>query len=136
MRDQPYDYCVIRLVPRVEREEFINVGVIVSCSKGRFLEARIELDAARLLAFDAGLDLDAISQQLAAIPMICRGGPDAGPIGGLSTRERFHWLASTRSTMIQMSPVHGGRCSDAASLIEHLLERMVRAPKPLPTSSR
>jgi hypothetical protein len=126
VRDHAYDYCVIRLVPRVEREEFINVGVIVSCPRGRFLRARIELDEKRLLAFDATLDLDAIRQQLAMIPLICAGGTDAGPIGRLSTRERFHWLASTRSTIIQMSPVHTGRCSDPETLVEHLMARMVR----------
>jgi hypothetical protein len=126
MRDHAYDYCVIRLVPRVEREEFINVGVIVSCPRGRFLQARIELDEKRLLAFDAALDLEAIRQQLATIPLICAGGVDAGPIGRLSTRERFHWLAATRSTIIQMSPVHTGRCSDPETLVEHLMARMVR----------
>lgn len=135
MRDHAYDYCVIRLVPRVEREEFINVGVIVSCPKGRFLHARIELDESRLLAFDATLDLEAIRQQLATIPLICAGGADAGPIGRLSTRERFHWLASTRSTIIQMSPVHTGRCRDQDSLVEHLLERMVRPVKASPHSA-
>jgi len=121
-----YDYCVIRLVPRVDREEFINVGVMVSCPTSGFLAARIELDAPRLLALDACLDVEAIARQLSAIPQICAGGVQSGPIGQLPARERFQWLASTRSTMIQMSPVHTGRCSDPDDLVEHLLDRMVR----------
>jgi hypothetical protein len=129
MRGHAYDYCVIRLVPRVEREEFVNVGVIVSCPRGKFLRARFELDEQRLQAFDATLDIASIRLQLATIPLICAGGTEAGPIGRLSTRERFHWLASTRSTVIQMSPVHTGRCSDPDTLVEHLLDRMVRPVK-------
>ncbi len=76
-----YDYAVIRVVPRVDREEFLNVGIIVSCPAKDFLEARIELDEARLLAFDATLDIEAIGRHLASIPCICAGGPGAGPIG-------------------------------------------------------
>jgi hypothetical protein len=122
-----YDYAVIRVVPRVDREEFLNVGVIVSCPAKDFLEARIELDEARLLAFDATLDLEAIRRHLASIPRICAGGPDAGPIGQLSPRERFHWLVAPRSTIIQTSRVHTGRCTDPDPVSERLLDRMVRA---------
>jgi Protein of unknown function (DUF3037) len=121
-----YDYAVIRVVPRVDREEFINVGVIVSCPAKDFLEARIELDAARLLAFAPSLDIDAVRTHLASIPRICAGGPDAGPIGQLSPRERFHWLVAPRSTIIQTSRVHSGRCTDPGPVSEHLLRRMVR----------
>jgi hypothetical protein len=125
-----YDYAVIRVVPRVEREEFVNVGVIVSCPSREFLEARIELQPQRIAALDATLDLDAVRTHLAAIPIICKGGPDAGPIGRLSPRERFHWLVAPRSAVIQTSPAHSGICKDPETLIEHLLETMVRAPRP------
>jgi hypothetical protein len=121
-----YDYAVIRVVPRVDREEFLNVGVIISCPAKDFLEARIELDEARLLAFDPTLDIEAIRNTLASIPRICAGGPDAGPIGQLSQRERFHWLVAPRSTIIQTSRVHTGRCTDPEPVSERLLDRMVR----------
>jgi hypothetical protein len=122
-----YDYAVIRVVPRVDREEFLNVGIIVSCPAKDFLEARIELDESRLLAFDPTLDIEAVRLYLASIPRICAGGPDAGPIGQLSQRERFHWLVAPRSTIIQTSRVHTGRCTDPDPVSERLLDRMVRA---------
>ena len=121
-----YDYATIRLVPKVERGEFVNVGVIVSCPTQKFLEARIELDEARALALDSTLDLDAVRVYLQTIPTICAGGAQAGPIGQLSQRQRFYWLVSPRSTIIQTSPVHSGLCSDPGALLEHLLETMVR----------
>ena len=124
-----YDYAVIRVVPRVEREEFANVGVIVMCTAIQFLDARIELNERRLLALDPTLDLDAIRAHLATIPAICAGGEKAGPIGLLSQRERFHWLVAPRSTIIQTSPVHSGSCDDPGAILEHLLETMVRPPK-------
>ena len=128
MRDHSsYDYAVIRVVPRVDREEFLNVGIIVSCPAKDFLEARIELDESRLLAFDPTLDIEAIRSHLASIPRICAGGPDAGPIGQLSQRERFHWLVAPRSTIIQTSRVHTGRCTDPDPVSERLLDSMVRA---------
>ena len=123
----PYDYAIVRVVPRVEREEFINVGVIVSCQEQDFLDARIELDEARLLALDPTLDIESIRANLASIPLICAGGPDAGPIGRLSSRERFHWLVAPRSTIIQTSAVHLGRSADPAAALEHLLNTMVRS---------
>jgi hypothetical protein len=122
-----YDYAIIRVVPRVDREEFLNVGVIISCPAKDFLEARIELNESRLLAFDPTLDIEAIRNHLASIPRICAGGPDAGPIGQLSQRERFHWLVAPRSTIIQTSRVHTGRCIDPDPVSERLLDRMVRA---------
>jgi hypothetical protein len=103
------------------------VGVIVSCPAKDFLEARIEMDEARLLAFAPRLDMDAVRAHLASIPRICAGGPEAGPIGQLSLRERFHWLVAPRSTIIQTSRVHTGRCTDPGPLTERLLDRMVRA---------
>ncbi len=128
MRDHcSYDYAVIRVVPRVDREEFMNVGVIVSCPARDFLEARIELDESRLLAFAPDVDLEAVRTHLAGIPLICAGGAGAGPIGQLSLRERFHWLVAPRSTIIQTSRMHSGRCIDPGPVSERLLERMVRA---------
>jgi hypothetical protein len=121
-----YDYAVIRVVPRVEREEFVNVGIVVSCPARGFLDARIELDAARVLALDPAADIDAIRTHLAAIPVICRGGPAAGAIGQLTPRERFRWLTSPRSTVIQFSAAHTGRCDDPAALLERLIATMVR----------
>jgi hypothetical protein len=121
-----YDYAVIRVVPRVDREEFMNVGVIISCPAKDFLEARIEMDEARLLAFAPQVDLEAVRAHLTSIPRICTGGPDAGPIGQLSPRERFHWLVAPRSTIIQTSRVHSGRCTEPQPVSEHLLDRMVR----------
>lgn len=121
-----YDYAIVRVVPRVERGEQINVGVILSCADTDFLDCRLAVDAARLLALDPKLDLDAIRSSLDVIPTVCRGGPDAGPIGALPPRGRFRWLVSPRSTMIQMSPVHTGRTADPTAALEHLLERMVR----------
>ena len=121
-----YDYAVIRVVPRVEREEFINVGIILSCEAGGYLEARIELDAARVLALDPQIDIDALRRHLETLPTICKGGPGSGPIGQLPLRARFHWLTAKRSSIIQTSPVHMGKCADMAAIMEHLLDRMVR----------
>ncbi len=121
-----YDYAIIRVVPRVDRGEQINVGVILSCADTDFLDARIELDEAVLLALDAAVDLAAIRENLALIPAVCRGGPEAGPIGMLPARGRFRWLVSPRSTIIQPSPVHTGRTSDPAACLEHLMDRIVR----------
>ena len=127
MRDPcTYDYAIVRVVPKVEREEFVNVGVIVSCSTTGFLAARIELDERRLLALDSTLDVESIRAHLATIPTICAGGAQAGPIGQLSQRERFHWLVAPRSTIVQTSPVHTGRCTDPGAVLEHLLDTMVR----------
>jgi hypothetical protein len=121
-----YDYAIIRVVPKVEREEFINVGVIVSCPAEAFLEARIELDEQRLMALDSTLDLESLRAHLATIPAICAGGERAGPIGRLSQRERFHWLVAPRSTIIQASPAHAGCGKNPKAVLEHLLDTMVR----------
>jgi hypothetical protein len=121
-----YDYAIIRVVPRVERGELINVGVILSCPDVEFLEARIEVDTSRLLALDPALDVEAARANLDIIPLVCHGGPDAGEIGGLPQRSRFHWLVSPRSTIIQFSPVHTGRTHDPAAALERLLDTMVR----------
>ena len=125
-----YDYAVIRVVPRVEREEFVNAGVIVSCPERGFLEATIELDRARVMALDPSIDLEALDAHLAAIPAICAGGETSGVIGRLSQKERFRWLTAPRSTIVQTSPAHAGRCDDPAALLEHLLATMVRPAGP------
>lgn len=124
-----YDYAIIRLVPRVERGEQVNVGIILSCPDADFLEARIEVDTAAVRALDPDVDLDALRATLDTIPVICRGGPDAGPIGELPPRGRFRWLVSPRSTIVQPSAVHTGRTADPAACIEKLMDRMVRRPK-------
>jgi hypothetical protein len=122
----PFDYAVIRVVPRVEREEFINAGVIVSCPTKNFLKAGIELDYERLASLDPTLDREVIRKHLKAISAICEGGAEAGPIGKLPMRARFHWLVAPRSTVIQTSPVHTGLCEDRDAMLEHLLDTMVR----------
>lgn len=128
-----FDYAVIRVVPRVEREEFINAGVLLYCLSQRFLEARIELDRERLLALAPDVDLGLVEEHLASIPRICLGGQAAGPLGALSQKERFHWLVAPRSTIIQCSPVHSGLCAHPQEALEKLLERMVRRPAtPMP----
>lgn len=121
-----YDYAVIRVVPRVDRGEQVNAGVILSCADVDFLDARIELDDAVVRALDPAVDLDAVRAALATIPAICRGGADAGPIGELPPRGRFRWLVSPRSTIVQPSPVHTGRTSDPAACLEKLMDRLVR----------
>ena len=121
-----YDYAVVRVVPRVERGEYINAGIILASDLERFLEARIELDEVALRCLDPAVDLDAVRAALAAIPVICRGGAAAGSLGRLSVRERFHWLVAPRSTIVQTSPVHTGRCADLPAAVQHLLVQMVR----------
>lgn len=124
--EHTYDYSVIRVVPRVERGEQINAGVILSCEALDYLEARIELDEAAALALDPSIDLEAVRANLATIPVVCRGGPEAGPIGALPPRGRFRWLVSPRSTIIQPSAVHTGRTDDPAACLEKLMDRLVR----------
>ena len=134
--EHSYDYAIIRVVPRVERGEFVNVGVILSCPAVDFLGAHVELDEERLRVLDETLDIDDIRAHLATIPAICAGGSDAGPIGALPQRNRFHWLVSPRSTIIQPSPVHTGRTGDPAAALERLLDTMVRRPASTRRSGR
>jgi len=124
-----FDYAVLRVVPRVERDEFVNAGVILFCLQRDFLGARVALDRARLQALFPGTDLDVVEEHLQAVPRVCRGGPGSGPIGALSRRERFHWLVAPRSTVIQVSPVHSGICHDPERALEALLDRLVRTPR-------
>ncbi|MFL6203212.1 MAG: DUF3037 domain-containing protein [Thermoanaerobaculia bacterium] len=123
-----FDYAVIRVVPRVERAEFLNAGVLLFCLERDFLRARIELDEARLLALWPGTDVELVRQHLAAIPRICAGSPDGGPIAKLTLRERFHWLVAPRSTMIQVSPVHAGLCESPEATLDELFQQMVAVP--------
>lgn len=120
-----FDYAVLRVVPRVEREEFVNAGVIVFCKQRDFLDARVHLNEARLKALWPDLDIELVRQHLDAVPRICAGDPNAGPIAQLSRRERFHWLVAPRSTMIQVSPVHSGLCFDPAQTIDQLFQRLL-----------
>jgi hypothetical protein len=121
-----YDYAIVRVVPRVERCEFINAGVIVSFQSPKLLACGFDLDEARLLALDPKADVEAICEHLAAFERICVGGQGSGPIGELPVRQRFYWLTSARSSIIQTSPAHTGRAANAVDVVEHLLERMVR----------
>ena len=120
-----YDYALVRLVPHVERGEFINAGVILFCRTQRFLGALIHLDEQRALALAPHIDLAFVRQHLDRIPLICAGGEQVGSIGLLSQPERFHWLVSPRSTIIQTSHVHSGLCSDPTATLEKLFKKMV-----------
>ena len=115
-----FDYAILRVVPRVEREEFLNAGILVFCLEQDYLAARILLKPARLRALWPDADPDLARTHLEAVERICAGDPAAGPIAHLSRRERFHWLVSPRSTMIQTSPVHTGLCEKTDALLDHL----------------
>ena len=121
-----YSYAVIRVVPEVERGEFINVGVILFARTLHFLEARIELDRERLRLLAPELDLEDLERHLEVFQGIAAGDPEAGPIAAMSQSERFHWLTSPSSTVIQTSDVHVGRCDDPAAALDDLMTRLVR----------
>jgi hypothetical protein len=121
-----FDYAVVRVVPRVERGEFINAGVIVFCLEHRFLAARVQVNEARLKALWPEIDIELVRNHLEAIPRICAGEDAAGPIARLSQRERFHWLVSPRSTIIQVSPVHSGLCEAPELEMGQTLEQLSR----------
>jgi hypothetical protein len=120
-----FEYAVIRVVPRVEREEFLNIGVIIYCPKLKFLQARYLLDEIRLKAFYAGLDLAEIKEHVCSMERICKGDKDAGPIGKLDIASRFRWLTAIRSTVVQTSRVHPGFCEDASVMLEKLFDQLV-----------
>lgn len=120
-----FEYAVIRVVPRVERGEFLNVGVILFCPGQQFLRTRYALDEARLRALAPGLDLAELGQRLAAFERVCAGRREGGPIGELPLASRFRWLTAARSTVVQTSPVHPGLCTDAADRLDRLFRELV-----------
>jgi hypothetical protein len=120
-----FEYAVIRVVPQVEREEFLNVGVILFCSKQKFLQAMFDVNEARLKAFCNTLDLQELSEHIRSFERICAGGPQGGPIGMLPMAERFRWLTATRSTIVQTSKVHPGLCTDAHQMLTRLYAQLV-----------
>ncbi|KUG07810.1 DUF3037 domain-containing protein [Solirubrum puertoriconensis] len=121
-----FEYAVLRVVPRVEREEFLNVGVILYCRAQGFLACRYEVPEARLRAFvGAELDLADLDERLRSFERICRGRKEGGPIGQLGVAERFRWLTATRSTIIQTSAVHPGMCADANAALDRLYTQLV-----------
>jgi hypothetical protein len=120
-----FDYAVIRVVPRVEREEFVNAGLVFLCLERQFLGARVHVDASRLRALWPSLDLDLVRDHLDAFPRICSGDPAAGPIAELPARERFHVLVAPRSTMIQVSAVHSGLCDDPQATFDRLFQNVL-----------
>ncbi len=125
MPDLLFEYAVIRVVPRVEREEFINVGVIVYCPKQKFLKAMLHLDAARVAALAPALDFDCLKDNIASLERITNGDPNGGPIARLDQPSRFRWLTATRSTVVQSSKVHPGLCVDADATLVKLFEQLV-----------
>jgi len=123
-----YDYALIRVVPRVDREEFVNAGVILSCPTRDFLDARVHVDRARLVALDPQLDIEMVAKHLDTIPVMCRGGVEAGSLGSLTQRQRFHWLVAPRSAIIQTSAVHSGVTMDPQAELDRLMQCMVLLP--------
>ncbi|TFF38043.1 DUF3037 domain-containing protein [Mucilaginibacter psychrotolerans] len=120
-----FEYAVIRVVPRVEREEFMNVGVILYCAKHKYLRMMYQVDKERLLAFYPDIDLEGVEANLRSFQQICKGGKDAGPIGLLDAPSRFRWLTATRSTVVQTSKVHPGFCIDGDETVERLFKQLV-----------
>jgi hypothetical protein len=120
-----FEYATVRIVPRVDREEFINAGIVLFCLDQRFLDAAVHLDAARLHALSPLTSPDSVRCHLQSFVGISQGLPDAGPIARLSARERFRWLTAPRSTMLQTSPVHSGLCESPQATLAHLLQSLV-----------
>ena len=123
--EQLFEYAVIRIVPRVEREEFLNVGVVLYCARQKFLNAMFELDEERISAFAGNVDIAELKAYLCSFERICTGGADAGPIGKLPAGERFRWLTTTRSTVVQTSKVHPGLCTDPRQMLHKLYGQLV-----------
>ena len=120
-----FEYAVIRVMPRVEREEFINVGVVLYCAKKKYLAAAFHLPKSKLHAIDGQLELPIIAANLTALLKICKGGKEGGPIGKLEIAERFRWLTATRSTVVQCSKVHPGFCKDPEKTLDKLMHELV-----------
>jgi len=120
-----FDYAVLRVVPHVEREEFLNVGVILFCRPRAFLGVRIRLDAPRLLALASQIDLALVQLHLDQVRAVVEGRAESGALGQMSRSERFHWLTTPRSATIQVSPMHGGLCDDPQAALDDLFARLV-----------
>ncbi|MBL8951260.1 MAG: DUF3037 domain-containing protein [Myxococcaceae bacterium] len=120
-----YEYAVIRVVPRVDRGEQLNAGVVMYCLEREFLKARIALNAGRLRALDATADVAVIQQHLEAVPRVCEGGPGAGQLAALSMKERWHWLVAPRSALVQLGPVHAGLCLEPDAELDRLMRVLV-----------
>jgi len=120
-----FEYAVIRTVPRVEREEFLNVGVVLYCRQEKFLRAMFEINENRIRAFSPDCNMQQMKEYLIAFEQICEGNQDAGPISQLPLAERFRWLTAPRSTILQTSSVHSGLCTDAAAMLLKLYQRLV-----------
>ncbi len=121
-----FEYAIVRVVPRVEREEFINVGVILLCAKQKYLHALLSLNQVRLHALCPDMDASLIQDHMRSFERICQGGKEGGPIGLLSQSERFRWLTSSRSTIVQCSQVHPGLCADPAVTLQRLFDQLVQ----------
>jgi DUF3037 family protein len=121
----PYQYVVLRCVPRVDREEFVNVGVVLYCEAAGYLDARWHVDADRLRALDPQVDVDQVCESLAFVDGVCAGDERGGAAARAPMGQRFGFLKAPRSTMLQPGPVHGGVTTDPARQLEHLLERFV-----------
>lgn len=120
-----FEYAVIRIVPYVEREEFINVGIILYCKDKKFLSTKFELNAERIAMLCTKLDIDEVRNYVESFERVCRGGDNAGPIGKLSPVERFRWLTAARSTILQTSKVHPGFCDDPQVTLNRLFVQLV-----------
>lgn len=125
----PFEYALLRVVPRVERGEAINAGVVLYCQEARFLEAAVYLDPDRLSVLDPHLDPEAVRAHLEAAGRVCAGGPEAGAVGLLPPVQRFGWLVAPRSTVVQPSPVHTGLTENPRKTLEHLLKTLVCPPE-------
>lgn len=120
-----FEYAVLRVVPKVEREEFLNVGVVLYCPQQKFLQVRFHLDGERIKAFACQLDIPEIGQYLSAFEKICAGTKDSGPIGKLPVADRFRWLTATRSTIVQTSKTHTGLCFEPKETLDKLYAQLV-----------
>ena len=120
-----FEYAVIRVVPKVEREEFLNVGIILFCAEQRFLKMVFDLNEERLGLFSKSLDVEEVKERLCAFQQICKGGREGGAIGQLPMSGRFRWLTANRSTVLQTSAVHPGFCEDAEGMLMKLVGELV-----------
>jgi hypothetical protein len=126
MKGDLFEYATVRIVPLVEREEFVNAGVILFCKQQKFLKMKIDVNESKLRPLRSTIDVQHIKEQLSAFDKICNGTPDSGEIGSLPQAERFRWLTGSRSTIIQFSKVHPGLCDNAAAKLDELFDTMVR----------